>query len=340
MESSSDVKGTLEKLGEIYHRKRVPRGETYLESVRRMSRTLDEEDDRVRPKDSMGRAGGIVYLDPGLPTVIVPDLHARMDFLFCILQHRFNDTPNTAELLEKGKLQIVCVGDGFHAEGRARQRWLDAFEEFKGNFRKHRWMDSEMRESLGLMQMVMEIKWRFPGQFHFLKGNHENISNEDGEGNHPFGKFVYEGEMVAQYVRKFFGDGFLKEYYALEKKLPVMAVGNRFLVTHAEPRVCHPKSRLVEYHSHPEVVYDLTWTKDGEAEEGSVAAMLSEYLEKPDGARLFGGHRSISERYNTRAGGLFVQIHNPHRFIMARLEPGREIDPERDVIELAKKDCP
>ena len=93
-----------------------------------------------------------------------------------------------------------------------------------------------MRESLGLMEMVMECKSAFPGRFHFLKGNHENIANEEGGGNHPFVKFALEGFMVADYMRLLLRRR--RSWPAttsFEKELPLLAVGSGFLASHAEP---------------------------------------------------------------------------------------------------------
>ena len=103
-----------------------------------------------------------------------------MDFLTSVLAFRPEDDRRVLDRLAEGSIQVVCVGDGFHAEGRALRRWQSALEEFKHGYRRHEAMDAEMRESLGLMEMVMELKAEFPEGFHFLKGNHENITNEQG----------------------------------------------------------------------------------------------------------------------------------------------------------------
>lgn len=98
--------------------------------------------------------------------------------------------------LSSGKLQVVCVGDGFHSESRAILRWKKALGEYTMDFIEHRAIDEEMSESLGVIIMVMKLKTAFPYFFHFLKGNHENIANENSADNRSFRKFVYEGAMV------------------------------------------------------------------------------------------------------------------------------------------------
>ena len=327
------------RLRAIFEREAPPQADDYLKTLENVIEVLDDEDTTYRPRNSMGKPGGLIYLRADLPAVIVPDLHARMDFLFHVLQFHFDGSHTVLQGLESGKLQVLCVGDGFHAEGRAADRWKAASVEFRAGYKQHRQMDEEMRESLGLMEMVMETKIRHPALFHFLKGNHENITNEEGEGNYPFGKFAYEGEMVTAYITKFYGEEFLQTYSRLEKRLPLLGVGRNFLVSHAEPRTYYSKDMIIDCYMNPEVIYDLTWTADDEAEKGSVQRMLDSYLDSAweDETYYFGGHRTIKSLYNLRANGRYVQIHNPQKHIIALLSQDRAIDIENDIIEITKK---
>ena len=220
------------------------------------------------------------------------------------------------------KLQIICVGDGVHAEKRAAKRWSMAFKEFEGDYTVHENIDEEMKESLGLMEMVMEVKINYPSNFHFFKGNHENIKNEEGGGNYPFVKFSYEGPMIAYYISKFYGEEFLEQYYQFEKNLPLFAVGKNFLVSHAEPVSFFSREEILEYRRNPDVVEGLTWTADGSADDGSVQKMLEYYIENEEDRKnsyYFGGHRPVKNLYNPRAEGRYIQIHNPDKFIIAKI---------------------
>ncbi|MBN2323686.1 MAG: metallophosphoesterase [Spirochaetes bacterium] len=324
-----------EKILEILLRKSSPDPEAYTNLLERVQEVLDNEDETVRPRDTGGLPGGLVRLKEDIPTLIVPDLHARMDFLFSVFMHE-DEGETVLDRLGGQKIQIVCVGDGFHAEGRAKERWALAFDEYRTGFKKHEGMDEEMKESLGVMEMVMEAKCRFPDCFHFLKGNHENIANEEGEGNHPFRKFSYEGIMVLEWVTKFFGEEFISSYYEFEKSLPLLAVGKNFLVSHAEPVRAFEPEEVVEYRQETDVVEGLTWTANDDADPDSVETMLESYLHcgPEDSCYYFGGHRPVRGLYNARAGGRYIQIHNPDRFAVARIRPAGEIDPERDIIEI------
>jgi hypothetical protein len=327
-----------DRLLEILLRKTPPDPEAYMELLERVQEVLDNEDETVRPKDTEGLPGGLVRLKEEVTTMIVPDLHARMDFLFSVFVHD-DEGETVLDKLGRGDIQLVCVGDGFHAERRAKNRWALAFDEYRTGFKKHDMMDAEMKESLGVMEMVMEAKCRFPDCFHFLKGNHENIANEEGEGNHPFRKFSYEGIMVFEWVTKFFGEEFVGSYYEFEKALPLLAAGRNFLVSHAEPVRAFEPQEVIEYRQESDVVEGLTWTANDDAEPDSVETMLESYLtcQPEDSCYYFGGHRPVHGLYHARAGGRYIQIHNPDRFAVARIRPVGEIDPERDIIEIENR---
>ena len=323
------------KLAEIRDRPAPPEPEVYAAALQRGRQALAAEPSEVRPADPGGLPGGVVRLSPELPTLVVPDLHARLDFFLGLLEWGGWGGISVREGLESGGLQVLCLGDGMHAEARAASRWKAAQREFAGGYRKHSHMDEEMRESLGLMQMVMECKAAFPGGFHFLKGNHENIANEEGGGNHPFVKFALEGFMVADYMRLFYGEEILSGHYEFEKQLPLLAVGGSFLASHAEPAQFFPWERVVGFRDDPQVVLGLTWTADEEAEAGSVQRMLEHYLGRAEDAYYFGGHRPV-RGFNLRADGRYVQIHDPERWVLGLLPADGRIDPGRDILDIGE----
>ncbi|MFP4302919.1 MAG: metallophosphoesterase [Spirochaetaceae bacterium] len=327
------------RLGELAEASEPPEPEELAETMSAGVAALREESDSARPADEDGEPGGVVYLVRDIPTVVVPDIHARRELIIALMNLSLRSWGVELRLLEalaEAQAQIVFVGDYVHAEARAIQRWAQAFEEYQGGFKRHEAMDQEMVESLGVLQMVASLKDSFPLMVHGLKGNHENIANEHGEGNYPFRKFVLEGSMVAEYMERFYpGSGF-SSVYQFEKNLPLLAVGNRFLVSHAEPLRAFSPEEVINYRGNEEVVAGLTWTANDEAARGSVQEMLHTFLGPQIGmnAYYFGGHRPIESRYSLRAQGAYVQLHNPERFIAAILPASGEIDLERDVEEL------
>ncbi len=312
----------------------IPDPSEYLAKVSSAIETLNNENLSIRPEASDGSPGGILHLYHDIPTIIVPDIHARKQLMKALINIK-TEEKSFFELMKNKELQVLCVGDGFHSELRGKERWHDAFKEYEKGYRKHKNMDAEMIDCFGLMEMVMELKIAFPENFHFLKGNHENIKNEETGGDHPFRKFVFEGDMVKTWVVQFLGEDFLVKYSDFEKKLPLMAIGENFLVSHAEPKRFYYPEEIKDYHA--ETIHGLTWTANGESEEGSVEEMLKYYLpDKLLSEKLyFGGHRIISEKYKLRAGGLFVQIHNPWNLQVVYIKPDSHIDLEKDILDIS-----
>lgn len=328
----------VDRIRRIAAEKVLPKEDLLREDLEAGCEALTEEDPTIRPRDRGSRPGGVVDLRPELPLVVVPDIHARVDLLVTVLSSRFPDRGIEVPLLEAidaERAQIVMVGDYVHGEARARDRWIRAFEEYTSAYRHHAAIDEEMHESLSVLRIVAILKHAYPDRVHGLKGNHENIANEGGGGNHPFGKFVYEGAMVAEYMDRFY-QGAAEAAYRFEKSLPLLTVGPRTLVSHAEPARPYTREEVIEYRDRPDVVEGLTWTDNDAAQQGSVQVMLEHYLPHVDveEAIHIGGHRPVAGTYALRAEGRYVQIHNPSRFIVALPPANRPFDPERDVLEL------
>jgi len=317
---------------------------------------LENENPRLRPESSPGRPGGLVDLVscvPLLPTIIVPDLHSRWHFFQEILDFTpnfpgdtwdsFDGTASVADLLAAGRVNVVCVGDGLHSELH-RERWQRAVAEYEGGQVLGSALEEEMTEGLFLMEMVMRCKVAFPKNFHFLKGNHENILNQWAGGDRPFRKMAREGEMSRRFMEEQYGEDMLYLYSHFESLLPLFVVAPRCLISHGEPSVSYNRSQLVAALDDEEgtVVHGLTWTRNDESCEGAVATMLEEFLpmwwaggqEPPFDCLYFGGHRSISESYRLRQGGRFVQIHNPRLHQVALVFPHRPFDFTKDFIRL------
>jgi hypothetical protein len=347
-----NTEATYQAIKAAFQRRKPPEAGQFLSVVRAATAALSAEPPQLRPPDAEGSPGSLVRLHRDLPTIIVPDLHARRGFLMALLDSKppfgfmepasggtSGGTPGVAAespetvltLLATGRLQVLCLGDGFHAESRAIARWRSAYREFTHGYQAHKAMDQEMCEGLGLMEMVMLAKAAFPDHFHFLKGNHENVLNETGNGNYGFYKFVDEGTIVKAYLDRFYGTVFVQTYAAFEKSLPLFAVGQRFLASHAEPARVFAEGELVNAALLTDVIEGLTWTGNDEARPGSVAAMLEIFLPEVQQPRYITGHRPIPGLFYERSGGLHLQIHNPDRQVVAWVRADRDIEPQRDV---------
>jgi hypothetical protein len=321
----------------LAERPSLPSREELAALVERATSALDSEDAASRPRDSHGRPGGLVEL-PELPIVLMPDLHARPAFIASALEWKPpGRRANLSSLLESGQACLACLGDVFHSEAAgARRRWSAAYREYASGWASRSSMDEEMALSLSAARILLEAKADCPSAFHYIKGNHDNIADEEGRGDHSFYKFAVEGEMVASWFLATYGRELLTAYRELELCLPLCVLGGHFAASHGEPAFALYREDLLEYRSRPDVVESLIWTANDEAEEGSVKASMEALLgpERARGALWFAGHRPVAGRYALRAGGLFVQFHNPSETRVALLEPGRLPDPERDILDL------
>ena len=53
--------------------------------------------------------------------------------------------------------------------------------------------------------------------------------------------------MTTYYVQKFYGETFLNNYDRFEKKLPLMARGKFFIITHAQPKTAYAIDEVLNY---------------------------------------------------------------------------------------------
>ncbi|MDH5560463.1 MAG: hypothetical protein OEY59_06360, partial [Deltaproteobacteria bacterium] len=112
-----------ERLRQIYANKELPDCGEYLSLLNKTNDRLNAEDKALRPHSRSGKPGGLINLKRDLSTIIIPDLHARMDFFLSCLSVKDEKGVSVLEGLALGETQVVCVGDGFHAENRAVKRW-------------------------------------------------------------------------------------------------------------------------------------------------------------------------------------------------------------------------
>ncbi|HOX91781.1 MAG TPA: metallophosphoesterase [Spirochaetales bacterium] len=325
---------TVDPLARAYRRRTPPPIKDYAALATEATALMRSESFAFRPADRRGLPGALVRLVKDIPTVVVPDLHARRDFLMALFELPLEGGQRLKDALDSGELQVLCLGDGFHAESRALERWQEAYQEYLGDWREHAAMNHEMTESMGLMEMVMHAKLRWPERFHFLKGNHENVKNESENGNFPFRKFVEEGDMVRSWVERFYGPDFLERYAQMELSLPLFAVGGRFLASHAEPARPYTEDEIINARLVPETVRGLTWTDNNRAEPGTVPALLARFLPEVDRPVYLSGHRTISGYYRERSDGAHLQIHNPSKRIVAWVMPDRDVNPAVDIGEI------
>jgi hypothetical protein len=269
---------------------------------------------------------GLVRLPAATPTVLVSDIHARPEFLVRVLEH-----DHTFERLQGGEVNVVCLGDGLHGEGRAAERWKRAAADHEiGRVTRSAAMNQEMAEGLGTMHAVMQLTNAFPQNFYFLRGNHEDMLH----GN--WSKYALpqgEPKLTRDWMSERYGDETLHNYAAFEESLPLLATGAGLVASHAAPArlldIADVEARRRQAFSALAWTHNLDWTE--------APAHLRQFMDALGAAphaRWFAGHRPV-EHGLYREQGALLQINSPDGYVIARVGPNGEFSPERDVLNLS-----
>ena len=313
------------------------------------STVLESEINDYRQISELGKPGSLLdFQKSPLPLIVVPDLHARPLFMEKILDYRLPEdfvsgALTVFEAVEKGLARIVAVGDALHSEVDTKERWIAAEIEFASNIYTGPAISNEMKDGFAILGALMKLKSMFPANVHFLKGNHENILNRTGEGDYAFVKFADEGRMVREFITEYYGEDVLYLISCVENVLPLIAVTNNCVVSHAEPRFGFRKDQLINARSDASVVEGLTWTDNDAAQDGSVMEIIEELCALPSGPDrdkalenyvYLGGHRPVKENYKLRQNGKYIQIHNPRLQNIALVRPYRKFNPETDIVSV------
>ena len=329
--------------GRLSSRPVLPEGKALASLVDKALAVLRAEAPDLRPRDGAGRPGGLLDL-PDLPVVILPDLHARPAFLCSVLTwrpplglaaHGASGTPCLAELLGRGEAILLSLGDVFHSEGPgAARRWALAEEEYRLGWKGGcPVMDDEMARALACVELILSAKKAFPSAFHYLKGNHDNIANEDGRGDHGFYKYAEEGAMTSSWFAARYGKDLHAAYRALELSLPLAARGARFAASHAEPAFPLGPEDIIGYRDRPEVVEALTWDCQRRGLAGFRGCKPRAASRGPCQRGALVRRAPPCRRGTMPSGrtGSMSQFHNPERRNLVLLLPGKEPGPESAV---------
>lgn len=225
-----DRRRALEALREIYGGplRLLPPDEA-LANLRRANAELEQS--RFRPRDSMGRPGGVVEIPTDTTPIIIGDLHANLDNLLTLLSSgRF------LECVEHGQATLLFLGDAVHPEEEEHLR--------------------EMDSSLLMMDLILRLLLRFPERVIYLRGNHDSFSHEvTKEG-------VAQGHLWRQEHESLRGPEYRREMERFYGLLPYLAVSGDFIACHAgPPREAISREVLINIRDHPRILHQLTWNR-------------------------------------------------------------------------------
>lgn len=101
------VTGT--RLESICLRENLPDTDGFGALVEAAVTAMEQTDSCVRPRDTTGRAGGLLYLTESIPTILVPDLHARRDFFFNCYSIDFPVKRPFSKVLERERFGLFVL---------------------------------------------------------------------------------------------------------------------------------------------------------------------------------------------------------------------------------------
>ncbi len=335
MKLNQNLDDLRNELVDLRNMKALPTEGGIFKLLEQTIETLKGESKKYRAFGKDKKPGGLLdFIGVKKDVIVVPDLHARPDFLVSLIDLDIGGK-SVLQALADGSLVVICVGDGVHTEtpGACHDRWVAAYEKWsEGRFVSPE-MSGEMLEAFQTMMVVMTLKNMFPSNFHFLKGNHENVLNRSGSGDYGFRKIVMEGQMVRDFLEEKYSQATTYLISEFEHLLPVVAIFDRFGISHAEPLKRFSKKDIIDYHNHPEVILGFTWTDNGDAGDGSVVEQFAELNKKGDADECFwiGGHRHVNGNYFLRQDGVYIQIHNPVKMNVAWIHSDGSFDLERDI---------
>ena len=309
----------LSDVAELAQKQQLESTESYLQSIQ-------------GARAQLGRETGIVDLPRGVPSLVLSDIHARRDFIMKALEHEV-DGVKVFDLLKQGKINLVCVGDGMHGEGRAAARWQRAEQDMMAG-KPSLAMHQEMIEGFGTMKMVMELKNEFPDNFHFLRGNHDEIKGNFAK----YARNLGEAAMVQSWVKDNLGSDFLDQYAQFEETMPLVVRGQGFVASHAAPggKLNHEAVQQRD----AKAFAQLAWTenRNWNDQDSDVRARFQANLKEVggEGGHWLVGHRPVDDgHYRSQFDGQLVQINAPNDFVAALVPADGNFDPDRDVISLS-----
>lgn len=304
----------------------------------------------------LSKGDGLVHL-PDLPTVIIPDLHARREMLSAVLSVRLTDGSYAGalvfDLLERGLLNVVCVGDIVHSEKRS--DWVINND---GQWSREL-LDKEMVRSLGAGAMIMYLKVQYPEHFHCLRGNHDDIAGELAADFRKFVGLKYdennelvladgrpvltgdrgESRLVRDWVlsREGWGTTFLQTWAQFERSLPLFVRASSYVVSHSLPRIPLHEAEIRDVNRPREISLELTSRRG--IDPAAINGTLSNLGLKEHTRRWFHGHSQVSAdvnggKYEESLDGLIVRLNNPRQHVFAYVPAStdaRPFEPERDV---------
>ncbi|MBU1922858.1 MAG: hypothetical protein KJ710_01165, partial [Candidatus Omnitrophica bacterium] len=255
---------------------------------------------------------GIKTLRRDIPCIVIQDLHALSDQFADIFLTEINGV-SVLRLLVEGKLQVVLLGDIMHSEDQElMEKIKDEFWALNDNAEVKQMdfaiyisdliekegeipaglknMYEEATRSLKTAAMVMLLKQSFKDNVLILKGNHDNIKNDndaripgfdkddvvkEGYGNMYFNKFIVfpgDGEAYKAFYKAMFGQEFIDAYAIWDNVMEIAALMGPVVFTHGP--------------SWKELTFEQIEKRDPEAVRALIGYQMFRYNDRPENHKL------------------------------------------------------
>jgi len=200
-----------------------------LETLKKAISLLENE--VYRPRDSLGRPGGLLDLPDGPMPVIVGDLHANLDNLLKVLSENA-----CLDALRRGEANLIILGDALHSQ---QDGELDR-------------MDS----SLLMLDFIFALKIRFPSNVFYLRGNHDSFDESVSKAGVP------QGILLRRRARELRGQTYAEELAKFFDLLPYVVRSKRFIACHGGPPCGEfTLANLVNIRSHKRLGQEIIWNR-------------------------------------------------------------------------------
>ncbi|MCB9799519.1 MAG: metallophosphoesterase [Candidatus Omnitrophica bacterium] len=255
-----------------------------------------------RPRNRENQPGGLVYIQNANRLIVIGDLHSRYDFLEAIL----NQVEIEKTLRENPDAHLIILGDAVHP----------IIKMFVGP-EDDPVSRSVYGDSFRLLLQIQRLMQFFPGQVHYMPGNHDyaHLQRMMGGGIDSVGRkdiddiLVIQDRMMEGVIKEQFPEGSLQGFeevlYDLPVVLHVRSGKTKLVFSHsgAAPGLRSVEQVInVQLDENRNVLNALLWNRN------FAPAGIDSFLTVMDGQIAVGGHTPISDQ-NAQRRGLKVLPH-------------------------------
>ncbi len=199
---------------------------TALLTIKAVNDLLLQEPYRV--KNTSGDPGGLVEISGNTVPVIVGDLHAQVDNLLKILSENC-----LLDCLRMKTATLVILGDAVHSEN------IDEMDTFE--------------TSMLIMDLMFQLKLRFPENFFYLRGNHDSFDPEINKNG------FLQGALFKEMLIDNRGREYAEQMQIFYDRLPYIICSDTFIACHAgAPRKEISRDDLINISANSKLAQELT----------------------------------------------------------------------------------